>query len=276
MHRATQADVPAIIRFLEAHIESSMFPLTNLMEHGLDGTHERSVSAWIAPDARGVLLVTRNGMLQPQLPCPEDWKAAARIIRGRKIVGCTAETAQAHGMLAAAGLTDRPTELLRDEPLMHRALSDLPPHPPMGELRPLGALDQDLAISWRAHYQQEVLGADPRNAKQRAKHDVAHQLAQNSHRALFIDGTPVAVTGFNAMYRDTVQIGGVYTPPDHRGHRYAGAALLHHLQEAATNGKRTAILFAASESARRAYQHAGFHQSGSYTLCVLRQPETAQ
>lgn len=272
MRRATQDDVPWIMQFLQDRVETSMFPLANLTDHGLDGTHNRAVAAWVAPNQRGVFCLTNDGMLQLQLPDPQDWAVVPSLIKGREIVGCTGEQAQATGVLTACGLTEAPVDVGRDEPLMRLSLSDLTYPDLDATLAPLSEMPATLATEWRAHYMQEVLGAAD-DAQTRAKDDVARQIAADSHRCLFVKGQPVAVTGFNACFEDVVQIGGVYTPPDLRGKGYAGVALARHLLEARENGARLAILFAASDAAQRAYERVGFQRCGTYSLYLFSSPQ---
>ncbi len=85
---------------------------------------------------------------------------------------------------------------------------------------------------------------------------------------------PVARTGFNAVLSDSVQIGGVYTPPKNRRQGYGGLAVALHLQEVCAQGVQKAILFSANEYALRAYRGIGFEQIGHYTLIILAPPET--
>ena len=88
-----------------------------------------------------------------------------------------------------------------------------------------------------------------------------------------IDGKPVAMTGFNARLPEVVQIGGVYTPPELRGNGYAKLAVALHLIEARTAGATRAVLFAASESAARAYIAIGFQPAGQFSLLLFTNPK---
>ncbi|MEM6824649.1 MAG: N-acetyltransferase, partial [Pseudomonadota bacterium] len=68
MTPATEADRPWIEARLQARLSGSMFPLTNLREHGWDSGAARSMRFWIDRRRGAVLGVSREGMLMPQVP----------------------------------------------------------------------------------------------------------------------------------------------------------------------------------------------------------------
>ncbi|WP_372570910.1 GNAT family N-acetyltransferase [Ruegeria jejuensis] len=273
MRRATQADAPAIDRFLAAHIETSMFPLSNLRTHGLDGSHPRAISVWIDLDTGGMLAVTREGMILPQLPGFREWARLKPLLLDRPLIGCLGETDQVRALLMACGLQDRQMNIDNDEPLMRMNLSDLAEQEGVGRLVPLAAAPREIIEGWRAAYHREVLGTPADQAEAVARRDIESYIGADTHRALFIEDDPVAMTGFNAICGDVVQVGGVFTPKDLRQRGYAGRALHLHLAEAARDGKMRAILFAASEAAAGVYKRAGFRIIGSYSMCLFRDPE---
>lgn len=277
MRRAVPEDIPAIRACLTGMIDRAMFPLSNLDRFGLDGDHDHAPRMWIAEqDGRvtDVLTLGKGGMILPALP-GGDWTAAARCLSGRWISGCIGPTDQVRALLAELGLAGRPTTLDRDEPhfalnLDHLSVPDGP-----GALHPLDAAAKDEMISWRADYEIEVLGGSPETSFQTARRDYAAYLVADSHRILIEDGTPLSTTGFNATAGDTVQIGGVFTPPPLRGRGHARRAVALHLAEARDKGARRAILFAASAAAVAAYRAIGFEQIGDWTLCLLSERVTA-
>ncbi|MFA3917228.1 GNAT family N-acetyltransferase [Ruegeria hyattellae] len=273
MRRATQDDTAAIDMFFSDHIETSMFPLSNLRTHGLDGAHPRGISVWIDPDTGGLLAITREGMILPQLPGFMDWARLKPLLTGRQLIGCTGETSQVRALLPAFGLQDRPVNNNSDEPLMRLSLCDLAEPGGEGRLVPLAAVPREIIEAWRAAYHREVLGTPADQAEVVARRDVAAYIAADTHRALMLNETPVAMTGFNAICGDVVQVGGVFTPPDHRQRGYAGRALHLHLAEANRSGKKCAILFAASMAAVGVYKRTGFEIIGSYSMCLFRDSE---
>ncbi len=73
MRRATGADVDAIATFLRNRIESSMFPLSNLIGHGLGRDHPLALRIWLdgqGDAVNGLVALTESGSLLPQLPEP--------------------------------------------------------------------------------------------------------------------------------------------------------------------------------------------------------------
>ncbi|WP_282169860.1 GNAT family N-acetyltransferase [Ruegeria atlantica] len=274
---AQGADVPKIDRFLFEHIQTSMFPLANLRDFGLRGSDPRAVNLWILGDGpRAVFGITNEGMVLPQ--CPEcsdnELSHAIRLIRGRKLFGLAAEATQAGRIMQLAGWEDRPATLNSDEPGFSLDLNRLVmPDATGAKLVPLDELDRSITVGWRQDYLIEAMGFDPERAQPQAQKDIAAYIERDSHRALLMDNQPVGMTGFNSRLPEVVQIGGVYTPPDLRGHGYARLAVALHLREAHSNGATRAVLFAASDAAARAYIAIGFRPAGHYSLILFKNPE---
>ena len=84
------------------------------------------------------------------------------------------------------------------------------------------------------------------------------------------DGSPVAASSFNARLTDTVQIGGVWTPPELRGHGYARACVAGSLLIARATGAHRSILFTAVDNlpAQRAYRALGYREVGDYEILL--------
>ncbi|WP_171175677.1 GNAT family N-acetyltransferase [Ruegeria sp. HKCCD8929] len=271
--RAQDADVPGIERFLRARLQSSMFLLANLQNHGLTGDAPHAMTIWaLGDEPRGVFGISRQGMVLLQCPdCGEaDLRAATALIADREVTGIIGEAAQARRLMALAGWEHRAAKLNKDEPAFALDLARLViPESSDTELVPLADVDRSIPVAWRAAYHAEVLGAHPDESRQLAEQDVSAYIERGSHRVLLADGQPVCMTGFNASLPDVVQIGGVYTPPDLRGHGYARRAVALHLDEARQTGVTRAILFAANAPAVRAYQAIGFERAGSLALILF-------
>jgi RimJ/RimL family protein N-acetyltransferase len=271
MITATADDQSAIILFLRAHLESSLFPLTNLLTHGMAGGHDRAMHFWLDHrPVRGLIGMTDGGMIMPQWPLPVRPDLSA--LGGRSAIGIIGAAAQVAWLRPALGLTGVPVQLSRDEPLFDLDLSSLrmPDHDPARLiLCPLDAAPRALLVEWRSSYLQEITGVAADAAPGIAALDIANYIAADSHRVLLQDGHPVAMTGFNARLPDTVQIGGVFTPPSLRGQGLARTALALHLTEARAAGVNRAILFAASDAAARAYVALGFQRIGSLNLTLF-------
>lgn len=268
---ATQADLPEVTAFLRRHVAQSMFPLANLNAHGLNGDHPRAPNFIVqrhGKDITGVLCITREGMLMPQ--CPDlDWTGVADLLADRDLIGIIGPAGQARSLQAALGLNDVPTMLDHDEPQYALDLAQLIVPEGIGEIMPLTAADKDEMILWRRDYDVEVLNVPVETANKTAAQEYAGYCDTQSHVVLMDSGTALCTTGFNARLPDIVQIGGVYTPPDHRAKGHARRAVALHLLQAKAQGIRRATLFSANQNASRAYQAIGFTYIGQWTLCLF-------
>lgn len=273
MRRLTDRDRPAIEAFLAARIETSLFPLGNLARHGIAGGHPHAMTFWGAGDPlEGVLGLTDGGIVLPQLP-PALARDAASALRGQSVVGIIGESQQVAALREATGLAAAPAQLDRDEGLMALALADLRPPPTDGlTLAPLSAASRNLLLRWRTDAQREAYGAGE-NAEAQAKSDIDAWLTAGTHRVLLRDQRPVAMTGFNARLPGIVQVGAVWTPPEHRRRGLARAAVALHLAEAQAEGIARAALFTANPFAASAYKALGFRDIGHFTLLLFRDPQ---
>ncbi|MCX7300793.1 MAG: GNAT family N-acetyltransferase [Rhodobacterales bacterium] len=274
MIAAQPSDQSAIMLFLRRHLETSLFPIANLIAHGMTGGHDRAMRFWLdGRPIRGLIGKTEAGMIMPQWPL--CMMPDLTPLSGFTAIGLIGDAEQVRRLGSALGLSDAPTQLAADEPLFTLTLTDLltPPHDPALALHPLTAAPLDLLRDWRCAYLQETTGTPADKAPAIAAQDIDSYIANDSHRVLLRDGIPVAMTGFNARLPDTVQIGGVWTPPALRGQHLARTALALHLTEARAAGVSRAILFAASKSAARAYCAIGFRQIGTLNVTLFDAPQ---
>lgn len=274
MRAAEARDLPALTAFLGARVETSMFPLGNLLGHGFGSDGPRQMRFWIAGDPpTGVVGLSGAGMILPQID-PAEARAAARALAGLSVAGLAGESAQLRALIPALGLSDTSFRMNHDEPQFSLSLADLVLPECSGlHLVPAAEADRDLLVGWRADYDVEVLGGTPDAARAEAERTIDGWIAAGSHRVLLRDGTPVAMTGFNASLPGIVQIGGVWTPPALRRQGLARRAVALHLAEARDRGVSRATLFSASDHAARAYRALGFVQTGRFTLTLLRDPQ---
>lgn len=275
MIRATEADRSAIEAFLKTHIATSMFPLSNLRRHGMAGGHPRAMNFWVRWQGGAItdlLPITEEGMVFPQCPTA-PWGDAKAVLAGQLVKGLLGDGGQVAALRKVLGLTDA-GGIDGVEPLYQMSLADLTfPDCDGFTLRPLSDAPRPLINGWRAAYLQEVLPMPGQDPVIQAVRDVNGYLEADSHRVLYEGETPVAMTGFNAMLPEAVQIGGVYTPPAARSKGLARRAVALHLDEARQNGVETAILFAASPQACKAYEAIGFQRTGDFTILVWEHPQ---
>jgi RimJ/RimL family protein N-acetyltransferase len=275
MIRANSVDRPAIEAFLTKHIVTSMFPLSNLRNHGMDGGHPRAVTFWVrwgAGQITDVVTVTDEGFAFPQCPTM-PWSDLRVALAGQALRGIMGDAEQVAGMRAALNWTNA-ADLDDIEPLYHLALVDSQLPKCAGyALEPLGRAPQNMVQNWRVAYLNDR-GVFPGDAPDKtAQKQLADYLAADSHRVLYRDGKPVGMTGFNAQLPQVVQIGGVFTPDEFRGQGVARRAVGLHLKEARENGVTDAILFAANDSAARAYEAIGFEKIGAFAMVSYKDPQ---
>ncbi len=277
LRKAGNSDAAALESFLCQHAETSMFLRGNLAEHGLEASkHHHATTYWVK-ETQGidaVIACTNGGYLMCQAPGVDAgfWVAAAAAIRGRSIQGITGVPLQVNAWASALGLVkDELFSLKKTEPLYRLALSDLLVPDLTGlQLRRPKKSDFAMLVEWFEGYAQDT-GITPSDG---ASSDFAAAVFcdHEAARILECDGQAVAMTSLNARAAETVQIGGVYVPTAQRGRGLAGAAVAAQLSELRTASVKTAILFAASRAAARAYERIGFLRVGDYEIALLNSP----
>jgi len=129
-----------------------------------------------------------------------------------------------------------------------------------------------LLFEWRIAYQVETLGAT-RDAALEGQTRVQMQrwLGSGTVWVLTRAGEIVSMTGFNAVARGIVQVGGVYTPVSLRSRGYARSAVAASLALACQNGATRSVLFTAEDNlaAQRAYQSVGYRVAGDFGLVLF-------
>ena len=268
----TPDDRAAVVTLLATDPAGTMFPQTNLAGTGVD------CDFWIAGSpVSAVLGLSRAArMLLPHGP-GSDWSGARTALAGQTVAGFAGRPDQVRALRAALGLGAVQARFDSDEPGYALDLAALTLPDCTGfTLAPLTATDAPLIHRWRAAYETEIFATPPDEAERNARAAFARWLAADSHRILRRNGQPVALSGFNARLTDTVQIGGVYVPPELRSQGLARRVVGLHLQEAWRQGVTRAVLFAASPPAERAYRALGFQPAGRFALILFPKAETVQ
>lgn len=266
---ATAEDAPAIDAFLTGHAESSMFLRASLHRFGPEGGgSDRAMKLWVDADGpvTGVIGHAPSGYVSVQMPqgVPE---AVRRAFAGKQILGVNGPVVQAAEVARLLGLSATP----HAEPLYRLSLDELAVPDGPGRLRAVTMADFDRLAPWRQAYRREIDGFE--TGLEEVRDWFEAWVGDDRLRVLEEAGTPLAITGFNAVLPDTVQVGAVYTPPALRGRGHARRAVALHLAEARRNGVELAILFAASPAASRAYEAIGFIRVGSFGMLQLEHPQ---
>jgi GNAT superfamily N-acetyltransferase len=265
-------DLPALTAFLRRHEATSMFPLSNLAGAGLNGAGFYGMRFWVTRDVSGAIGLTNGGMLQPQWP-GADWAAARAVLAGEEVAGVIGPAGQVTALVAALGFGKAGSEMDRTESGFVLNLNDLIIPEGSGVLAALEAVDAGVLAAWRATYLTEVIGTPPDRAARQAPADIERWRTAKSHFVLLEAGDPVAMSGFNAVLPDVVQVGAVYVPPALRGRGRARRVVALHLAEARAKGVRRARLFAVSDQAARAYRAIGFGLADPVGLVLFAEPQ---
>jgi len=274
-------DEARLNRFLMRHADSSLFLRSNLQVAGLVDQGQPLQGTYAAALSDGEIVAVaahfwnENLILQAPEQATELASAAARASR-RRIGGLIGPHDQVTTARRGLGLMDRPTLVAEREILYALPLARLTPPLPLldGRLacRNARAEDLDLLTDWRARYSLETLREiETAGTRQRNRETIQRYTTRGEQWVLEAEGRLVATSTFNARLADTVQIGGVWTPPDLRGCGYARAVVGGSLLAAREAGIVRAVLFTpeTNHAAQRAYESLGFRPIGDYMVAVF-------
>lgn len=277
---ATLSDAPRIDAFLRARSDTSMFLRSNLRAFGpCGGKSPHATRMWFQslPDGAlaGVLGISTAGFVLVQLPGGAGRAELRRVLQGAQIKGILGASDQARAVQQALALGTAPAKLDDDEPLYSLDLDHLWVPPGETTLRRALPADRALMINWREEYLVETIHFSPEEAIATAPGDIDGMMERGALMLLEdARGVPCAMTSFNAILPDMVQVGNVFTPDEKRGQGHARRAVALHLERARTTGVERAMLFASGPAASRAYEAIGFDRIGRFTLLIFEQPQT--
>jgi RimJ/RimL family protein N-acetyltransferase len=276
IRQAQDKDEAAIAGFLAQHIETSMFLLSNLEAHGIGNLeHPHGTHYFLRETGDGITGVfgtTNAGFAMCQLPglSRDEAQTYAYLLQGYTLHGITGDAAQVGQILDVLPLEAQAWRLNAVEPLYRLDLAGLEAG---AEVR--GAVPEDVALlaEWYAAYWAET-GTAPAGDPMQAALARAEAAIGGPVRLMIEGGQPVAMAALNAQAALAVQVGGVYVPLALRGQGRGGQVVQAMLAEAAREGAMTAILFAASAAAAKAYERIGFQRCGDYLIAILHTPTT--
>lgn len=275
IHDVTDSDLEPVRGFLEAHLDSSLFLLSNLAVFGpRSGEHRNSGTYRCAVEEGRIVAVfslTRGGNLLVQ--------AAGRADLAEAIVeACEADpievtgvigdwlTAQAAWRLVCADTRLEPTQTEKDR-LFSLSLEDPAASiVPEGSVRALHAGDFGQWEPLNSAYLAELNHPTQLSALQRQDE---FESGIRAHRwwGAFDGERLAAIAGLNAEYGRIGQIGGVYSRPEDRRKGFARAAMRALMTDVRHRFERL-VLFTADDNvgAQRLYASLGFQSGGSFGI----------
>lgn len=274
-------DEAALERFLRVHTDSSMFLRSNARAGGLEDRGEVFQATYGAAfdggEMVGVAAHCWNGVLLLQAPVMLEQVAGRAVAASRRsITGLSGPADQVVAVRRALGMEGRPAAKDSTERLYALATNGLLVPPLLTAravvCRPPESPELDLVTKWRVAFAIEALGLRDSPAVERDAHaDMLRHQRDGSHWILLAHGTPVAYSAFNARLPDVVQVGGVWTPPEHRGRGYGRAVVAGSLIDARREGVTRAVLFTDDAAAQRAYKAIGFQHVADYGLVLFEE-----
>ncbi|MEQ9111902.1 MAG: GNAT family N-acetyltransferase [Rhodospirillaceae bacterium] len=277
----TPDDRPVLQSFLERHRASSMFLRSNLEHGGLSygglqyqGYYAGSFDGNVLTDVAAHYWNDNIILQAPEHPL----NVAQAVVKnsGRAVNGVLGPWSQVQAVEPHLDLDRSRMGKIVPEHLYALQLSDLkvPSQLASGHVRHRLAHKDDLPtlVAWRRVYDRITMGfpehaiSDMRNA------DMLGLMIEDQRLWVLVkEGILLTMTGFNAILPDTVQVGGVFTPEQHRGHGYARSAVAASLLDARDVGVTEALLFTEMDNypAQKAYEALGFVNVGDYGMVVL-------
>lgn len=279
------SDIRTLETFLLKHLASSAMLLSNVRKGGLvDQGRERQATycaAFRDSQIIGVAALCWNGQLLVQ--APEMLEPIVRTlvaVRRRPIEGVVGPELQ---VARVARVLDLPTGkapgVLIDshEYLYSLDLNSMPLPEPLHhssfKVRRVEPRDVPVLTDWMVEFNLEAMNRHLSRAEVEA--NLLRRDEERDNRwVLESEQGLLATSGFNAATAEVVQVGGVYTPPELRGRKFARSVVAGSLLEAKASGVPLCVLFTAWDNvpAQRAYDALNFQRVGEYRLLLFRQP----
>jgi hypothetical protein len=191
--------------------------------------------------------------------------ALAEALAGDPLPGVSAPREVAEGF--AAGWTARTGRRARRAMVerIFRLSAVHEPRPAPGRMRPAERADRALLIAWIEAFTLEALGKS-----EDAAPGVDRWLEHRGRRLwLWEDGdVRVSLCGAGGETAHGIRIGPVYTPPEHRGHGYAGNLVAGVSQLLLDEGRQFVTLFTdfANPTSNRIYQDIGYEPVADFEV----------
>jgi GNAT superfamily N-acetyltransferase len=190
----------------------------------------------------------------------------------RSVAGVLGPDVQAEYVIKNLGLSERSFSMNSNEELYEINLQALNDFNMPSDMKIVAAqgISKNILIDWMKSYDIEALGAlNDETLKKKVLEHWNLRLQKNDSWILLLNGTPVALSAFNARIADMVQVGPVWTPPEYRNKGFARTLLAYTLCQEKLKGTKQAILFTDNPAAIKVYLAIGFKKIGNYRLALL-------
>jgi uncharacterized protein len=278
IRQLSERDRSAAEAFLLQHRDSSMFLRANIARRGLEYRGQMYDATYVAAldSDRIVAMIGHawNGMMLVQAPVEAE--AVARAVArasGREVTGLSGPLEHVRRARVALELAEVPAQLDAEEELFALDLHALRTPPAMPNLvcRRATSADRDVLVGFRMEYDVETLSGTNEETSRRRAAALMNAQIDAGHAWIALSGCEiVSLSAFNAALPDIVQLGGIFTPPPHRGKGYAKHAIAAQLSAARGAGATRSVLFTKNPSAVRCYEALGFERLSEFALVLLK------
>ena len=277
------SDTQVLEEYLAPHKAECMFICSNLKAAGIEykgADFEGEYFGYfdLNDQLQGVIVHYWNGNVMMH---SKDHDVLENLIShlkkniSRPIAGILGPNIQAEHVIKKLGLSRLSFGINSNEGLYEINLEALNELSMPSNMRVVSAQDvtKNILIEWMKSYDIEALGAlDDEALEKQVQEHWNLRLQKNDSWVLLLDGTPVALSAFNARLSDMVQVGPVWTPPEYRNKGFARLLLAYTLHQEKLKGTKQAILFTDNPAAIKAYLAIGFKKIGHYRLALLEKP----
>jgi ribosomal protein S18 acetylase RimI-like enzyme len=271
------ADIPGARAFLEAHVDTSVYLLSNMVDLGIRVTsnpmsgnfllieeHGR-VAGVFCLTVRGDLLAQTGGRTEFAGPILDRCR-----LEGRPILGVLAEWRLAEALWAALMAEPGFVPVYECESIVY-GITRVPAPRRISEGLVIRVMTPDDYRAWepvdRAFSEEEGLAVMP--DEERRRNGYLSRVTIGGWWGAFAGDLLVSTACLNAGYQDIGQVGGVYTRPAYR-RLGIGQQVMHELMRYHEfyRGLQEVVLFTADRNrpARAFYESMGFSQRGRFGL----------
>lgn len=274
-------DAETLEEYLIPHKAECMFICSNLKAAGLEykgSDFEGEYFGYFDANERllGVIVHYWNGNIMMQAESNDILDKLILHLKNnisRPVAGVLGSNIQAEHVIKKLGLLEVNFGINSNEGLYEinlEALNELD-IPEAIKVVPAQDVPKSILTTWMKSYDVEALGVpDNDNIDAKIEEDLNRRLKEAW--VLLLNGTPVALSAFNARLEGMFQVGPVWTPPEHRNQGFARLLLAYTLHQEKLKGTKRAILFTDNPAAIKAYLAIGFKKIGNYRLALLKKP----